>query len=146
MTFSGNLENTPDAKRINVEIRTNTLPTNGTRAIRSVAVRENYVCLGPAPLGVKIDSLWLMARHLKAKSSVPCVHGFDCIKITFPLCLSKDMFLNWSVASEDSDTEVESVALYKRRTQTPSDWLQRNRQNWKIRWEWRMGGLASSLL
>lgn len=57
-------------------------------------------------------------------SSVPCVHGIDCIKITFPSCLSMGMVLAWSVASEDSGMEPESVVLNKRQTQTPNVWLQ----------------------
>lgn len=104
-----------------------------------MAVRENYVCLGPAPQGVKIDSLWLMTRHLNAKSSIPCVHGIDCIKITFPLCLSMDMVLAWSAASEDSGTEPESVALNKSQTRRPRVWMQRigNTEKWSGNGVWR---------
>lgn len=65
-----------------------------------------------------------MTRHLNAKSSIPCAHGIDCIKITFPSCLSMDMVLAWSAASEGPGTEPESLTLNKRQTKIPGAWLQ----------------------
>lgn len=145
MTFSGNSENTPECQVNQCWNKNKYTPYKWDKSYQVCAVRENYVCLGPAPQGVKIDSLWLMTRHLNAKSSVPCVHGIDCIKITFPSCLSMDMVHTWSVASEDSGTELEPVALNKRQTNSKCQ-AARNRQHWKIKWEWCMEGLASPLL